>query len=595
MNDQSRIFDFLDYQLNHFPKKDMFCGKENGQWTPYSTADVKDIVNRLSAGLVKLGLSGHNMQIEQQDKVALISKNRPEWLMLDLACQQIGVALCPIYPTTNINELEFIFNDAAVKYVFVSGQDILDKVTIIRERVPSLSGVFSFDELTGAEYWKTILNDHSAEDLAKLETTKASIRPGHCATIIYTSGTTGTPKGVMLSHRNIVSNVLNSVNSFPFDEDTSARALSFLPLNHIFERMVSFIYIYRGISIYYAENLDTIGENLKEVQPNLFSTVPRLLEKTYEKIMAKGAELTGLKRKLFDWSLALANEYDNERSKGLYYNMQLALANKLIFSKWREALGGNLRFIVTGGAACQVRLIRIFTAAGIPIYEGYGPTENSPVISVNRKEKGGTRFGTVGPVIEGQQVKLEADGEICVKGPSVMMGYYKRPDLTAETIIDGWLHTGDIGVFEENKFLKITDRKKELFKTSGGKYVAPQPIENKMKESPFVEQMMVVGAEQKFVGALIVPSIPNLREWMQHKGIPFTTAEDAVNNPKVLDLYRELVDSFNKFFNHVEQIKKFELLPNEWTIDTGELTPTLKLKRKVIMEKYKAAIDRIYA
>ena len=594
MNDQSRIFDFLDYQLNHFPKKDMFCGKENGQWTPYSTADVKDIVNRLSAGLVKLGLSGHNMQIEQQDKVALISKNRPEWLMLDLACQQIGVALCPIYPTTNINELEFIFNDAAVKYVFVSGQDILDKVTIIRERVPSLSGVFSFDELTGAEYWKTILNDHSAEELAKLETTKAGILPGHCATIIYTSGTTGTPKGVMLSHRNIVSNVLNSVNSFPFDEDTSARALSFLPLNHIFERMVSFIYIYRGISIYYAENLDTIGENLKEVQPNLFSTVPRLLEKTYEKIMAKGAELTGLKRKLFDWSLALANEYDNERSKGLYYNMQLALANKLIFSKWREALGGNLRFIVTGGAACQVRLIRIFTAAGIPIYEGYGPTENSPVISVNRKEKGGTRFGTVGPVIEGQQVKLEADGEICVKGPSVMMGYYKRPDLTAETIIDGWLHTGDIGVFEENKFLKITDRKKELFKTSGGKYVAPQPIENKMKESPFVEQMMVVGAEQKFVGALIVPSIPNLREWMQHKGIPFTTAEDAVNNPKVLDLYRELVDSFNKFFNHVEQIKKFELLPNEWTIDTGELTPTLKLKRKVIMEKYKAAIERIY-
>ncbi len=594
MNDQSRIFDFLDYQLNHFPKKDMFCGKENGQWTPYSTADVKDIVNRLSAGLVKLGLSGHNMQIEQQDKVALISKNRPEWLMLDLACQQIGVALCPIYPTTNINELEFIFNDAAVKYVFVSGQDILDKVTIIRERVPSLSGVFSFDELAGAEYWKTILNDHSAEELAKLETTKAGILPGHCATIIYTSGTTGTPKGVMLSHRNIVSNVLNSVNSFPFDEDTSARALSFLPLNHIFERMVSFIYIYRGISIYYAENLDTIGENLKEVQPNLFSTVPRLLEKTYEKIMAKGAELTGLKRKLFDWSLALANEYDNERSKGLYYNMQLALANKLIFSKWREALGGNLRFIVTGGAACQVRLIRIFTAAGIPIYEGYGPTENSPVISVNRKEKGGTRFGTVGPVIDGQQVKLEADGEICVKGPSVMMGYYKRPDLTAETIIDGWLHTGDIGVFEENKFLKITDRKKELFKTSGGKYVAPQPIENKMKESPFVEQMMVVGAEQKFVGALIVPSIPNLREWMQHKGIPFTTAEDAVNNPKVLDLYRELVDSFNKFFNHVEQIKKFELLPNEWTIDTGELTPTLKLKRKVIMEKYKAAIERIY-
>ncbi|MBK8495509.1 MAG: long-chain fatty acid--CoA ligase [Chitinophagaceae bacterium] len=595
MNEHSRIFDYIDFQLNRFPKPDMFSGKVNGVWKKYSTAEVKDTINKLSAGLIKLGVTGNDMTIERQDKIALISKNRPEWLMLDMACQQAGAAICPIYPTTNVNELEFIFNDATVKHVFVSGQEILDKVNIIRSRVPSLINVYSFDELPGVIYWKTLIADITAADLEKMEAVKASIKAEHCATIIYTSGTTGTPKGVMLSHRNIVTNVINSKNSFPFTDDLEGRALSFLPLNHIFERMVSLIYISSGASIYYAESLDTIAENLKEVKPTLFSTVPRLLEKTYEKIMAKGAELTGIKRKLFYWSVALATEYDNIKPQSLWYKMQLALANKLIFSKWREALGGNIQLIVTGGAACQVRLIRIFTAAGIPIYEGYGPTENSPVISVNCRKKGGTKFGTVGLVIEGQEVKLEADGEICVKGPSVMMGYYKRPELTAETIIDGWLHTGDIGIFEDGKYLKITDRKKELFKTSGGKYVAPQPIENKMKESPFVEQMMVVGAEQKFVGALIVPSIINLKEWMLHKEIPFTTIEDAIHNPKVLNLYRELIDSFNTFFNQVEQIKKFELLPHEWTIDSGELTPTLKLKRKVIMEKYKTAVERIYS
>ena len=595
MNEHSRLFDYIDFQLNKFPKTDMFCGKENGNWIKYSTAEVKNIVNNLSAGLLKLGVSGNDMTIENQDKIALISKNRPEWLMLDMACQQIGAALCPIYPTTNVSELEFIFNDATVKHAFVSGQEILEKVNIIKGNVPSLMNVYSFDELPGVTFWKTLLAGITAADLEKMEAVKATIKAEHCATIIYTSGTTGTPKGVMLSHRNIVTNVINSKNSFPFPDNPDGRALSFLPLNHIFERMVSFIYISSGNSIYYAESLDTIAENLKEVKPSLFSTVPRLLEKTYEKIMAKGAELTGIKRKLFDWSVDLANEYDNIKPKGPWYKLQLAIANKLIFSKWREALGGNINFIVTGGAACQVRLIRIFTAARIPIYEGYGPTENSPVISVNCQTKGGTKFGTVGLVIQGQEVKLEADGEICVKGPSVMLGYYKRPDLTAETIIDGWLHTGDIGIFEDGKYLKITDRKKELFKTSGGKYVAPQPIENKMKESPFVEQMMVVGAEQKFVGALIVPSLNNLKEWMLHKEILFTTIEDAIHNPKVLDLYKGLIDSFNKFFNHVEQIKKFELLPNEWTIDSGELTPTLKLKRKVIMEKYKAAFDRIYS
>jgi long-chain acyl-CoA synthetase len=594
MNENSRIFDCIDYQLKRFAKADMFAAKENTGWKTYSTEEVKATVNNLSAGLLQLGVSGNDMTIENQDKIALVSKNRPEWLLLDLACQQIGAALCPIYPTTNINELEFIFNDATVKYVFISGQEILDKVNTIRNNVPSLKNVYSFDDLQGVDNWQKIMETVSTVQLLQLEDIKATVRPGHCATIIYTSGTTGTPKGVMLSHQNIVTNVINARKSFPFEDNSTARALSFLPLNHIFERMVSYIYITSGISIYYAESLETIAENLREVKPNLFTTVPRLLEKVYEKIMEKGAALTGIKRKLFDWAVGLGSKYDNLKSGGIWYNAQLAVANKLIFNKWREALGGNIECIITGGAACQVRLLRVFNAAQIPIYEGYGPTENSPVISVNCRSKAGTKFGTVGLVIQGQEVKLEADGEICVKGPSVMMGYYKRPDLTAETIIDGWLHTGDIGIFEDGKYLKITDRKKELFKTSGGKYVAPQPIENKMKESPFVEQMMIVGAEQKFVGALIVPSVPNLKEWMQHKGIKFTTMEDAVNNPKVLDLYRELIDSFNKFFNHVEQVKKFELLPHEWTIDSGELTPTLKLKRKVIMEKNKEAVERIY-
>jgi long-chain acyl-CoA synthetase len=399
----------------------------------------------------------------------------------------------------------------------------------------------------------------------------------------------------MLSHKNIVSNAINGKNSFPFSDAPDSKSLSFLPLNHIFERLASYIFIYSGISIYFAQSLETIADDLKDVKPNVFCTVPRLLEKVYEKIMAKGAELSGIKKKLFYWAVGLADKYDNLEDRGFYYNFQLMLANKLIFNKWREALGNNIEYIITGGAACQVRLLRVFNAAKIPLYEGYGPTENSPVISVNCRYRGGMKFGTVGPVIQGQTVKLMPDGEICVKGPSVMMGYYKRPNLTAETIIDGWLHTGDIGVFENEKFLKITDRKKELFKTSGGKYVAPQPIENKMKESSFIEQMMIVGAEQKFVGALIVPAIPNLKEWMKLNNIQFTTNEEAVHNPAVLKMYKEIIESFNGFFNHVEQVKKFELMPHEWTIETGELTPTLKLKRKVIMEKYKSAIERIYA
>jgi long-chain acyl-CoA synthetase len=589
----TRMFDFLDIQLSQNPKTNCLSYKENGEWKSISTATVQQQATQLAAAMLSLGIGGLNDDIEKTDKVAIVSRNRPEWILLDLACQYINVILCPIYPTTNVKELEFIFNDAEIKYAFISDQVIADKIDAVKNTVPSLRNTYSFDELPNFEFWHQLLDRSNADWVEKVAALKQQIKPDSCATIIYTSGTTGTPKGVMLSHKNIVTNVINACESFPFENSPNGKSLSFLPLNHIFERMVSYIYIRSAISIYYAENMDTIGENLKEVQPSLFSTVPRLLEKTYEKIMAKAAELSPLKKKLFYWALSLANEYQEGNKGSVIYKAKLAIANKLVFSKWREALGNNLEFIITGGAAAQVRLIRIFTAAKIPIFEGYGPTENSPVISVNRKEPGGVKFGSVGPVIKGQEVKLMEDGEICVKGPSVMLGYYKRPDLTNETIIDGWLHTGDIGVFE-GKFLKITDRKKELFKTSGGKYVAPQPIENKLKESAMVEQVMVVGAEQKFVGALIVPSILELTNWCKAQQLPYDEPATMVRQKEVLQLFKDIVQRNNADFNQVEQIKKFEILPYEWTIDGGELTPTLKLKRKVIMEKYKDAIDRIY-
>jgi long-chain acyl-CoA synthetase len=590
-----RLFDAVAHQLENFPKNDMLAAKENGKWKTYSTQQVADTVNKLSAGLVSLGVKANDFTPESSDKIAIISNNRPEWVFTDLAVQQVGGILVPVYPTTNPNELAFILNDAAVKFIFVSSEDLLLKVQSIIDKVPSIQGIYTFDTIAGAKHWTEVTALATDSLLEEVEAIKQSVPAEQLATIIYTSGTTGTPKGVMLSHSNIYTNVQFSKKSFPFNDAPESKVLSFLPLNHIFEKTCTYIYLYSGISIYYAESLETIGDNLKEIKPNGFTTVPRLLEKVFEKIMAKGSELTGTKRKLFFWAVDLAEKYDNRVSGGAWYNLQLAIANKLIFSKWREALGGNISFIITGGAACQVKLLRIFNAAGVPVYEGYGPTENSPVICVNRQEKGGTKFGTVGPPIEGIQVKLAEDGEIMVTGPCVMKGYYKRPDLTAETMKDEWLLTGDIGVWDEGKFLKITDRKKELFKTSGGKYVAPQPIENKLKESPFVEQVMVVGSERKFVGALIVPSFATLKEWMREKGIPYTTNEDVIHHPKVLELYRELVESFNKFFNHVEQIKKFELLPREWTVDTGEMTPKLSLKRKVVNEKFKDAIERIYA
>lgn len=592
MTEPRRLFDCIDYHLEKTPLDDMLAGKESGQWKTYSTQQVKTIVDDLSAGLLAAGVSANDMTAEGRDKVAVMCKNRPEWVMLDLAVQQIGAILTPVYPTINVNELEFILNDAEVKMIFVNDEELFLKVLSLKDRVPSLKAIYTFEHVANAKHWKELTALSTPEWREKIKAAADKIQYEDLATIIYTSGTTGTPKGVMLSHANILSNVLACIPCFPPGD--KLRSLSFLPLNHIFERMVTYLYLFRGTSVYYAESLETIADNLKEVKPDVFTTVPRLLEKVYDRIMQKGNELSGIKKKLFFWAHGLAEKYEINQNQGFFYNMQLAIANKLIFSKWREALGNNIKCIVTGGAACQVRLIRIFTAGKITIMEGYGLTETSPVISVNRYNVEDRKFGSVGPLIADVQVKIAEDGEILCKGPNIMMGYYKRPDLTAEVITDGWFHTGDIGTMVDDRFLKITDRKKELFKTSGGKYVAPLPIENKLKESPFIEQVMVVGPERKFVGALIIPSFPNLKDWARQNGMADSSNEDLLRNPKVIELYKDLVESFNKFFNHVEQIKKFELLPNEWSVDSGELTPKMSMRRKVITEKYKDAIERIY-
>ena len=595
MQKPTRLFDCLEYQLKEVPLPDMFAAKEGGQWKKYSTREVNDTINQLASGLLHLGVSPNDMSSENRDKISIISKNRPEWLMVDLAAQKIGAVLVPIYPTINVNELQFILNDSQAKVIFVNDEELFLKVKSIKDFVPSLKHIFTLEHVTNGAYWKDCLKPASAETLATIEQLSNKITPSDLATIIYTSGTTGTPKGVMLSHGNIISNVCDSNCVFEEIGVEGKRALSFLPLNHVFERMISYIYIYNSVSIYYAESMDKIGANLKEVKPLIFTTVPRILEKVYESIMAKAATLTGVKKKMFNWALGLALKYDINKRMGFWYDMQLTIANKLIFSKWRDALGANVKAVVTGSAACQVKLLRVFTAARVPILEGYGLTETSPVIAVNRMNPKNRMFGTVGTIIDNVEVKIAEDGEILCKGPNIMMGYYKRPDLTAEVLKDGWFHTGDIGVMIDNKFLKITDRKKEIFKTSGGKYVAPQPIENKMKESKWIEQMMVTGAEQKFTGALIVPAFNALKEWCGEHGVEFTGNEKIIKNEKIVTLIKDTVERYNQNFNQVEQIKKFELLPYEWSVEGGELTPTLKLKRKVIMEKYKDAIERIYS
>ncbi len=587
----TRLFDIVAKRNAEEPNAVMLAAKEQGQWKTYSCNEVWETARNLGGGLQSLNISKDISNPELQEKIAIISPNRPEWIMTDLGVQLAGGALTPVYPTISTEEMSFILNEAGVRVIFVANAELYERFKNAFSQVSGLQHVFSFDPVAGIPSWKELIH----KNLLPNEAIVNNISPETLATIIYTSGTTGNPKGVMLSHKNIASNVQDSVPEFCFAEK-GGRALSFLPLNHIFERMVSYVYLQEGVAIYYAESMDTIGDNLREVKPIVFTTVPRLLEKVYERILGKGMELTGIKRALFFWALELGKKYDNVKQGSLWYRMQLALANKLIFNKWREALGGNVRAIVTGSAACQERLIRIFTAANIIIMEGYGLTETSPVISVNKFVSEGRRIGSIGPLIRNVEVKLGEDGEIITKGNNVMVGYYKKPELTAEVLKDGWFYTGDIGEWIEGKFLKITDRKKEIFKTSGGKYVAPQVIENKLKESIFIEQMMVVGPGRKFVSALIVPGFAHIRKYLQDKGkeAPASNAE-LIKMPEVTELIQKQIDKYNPGFSHVEQIKKFALLPSEWTIDSGELTPSLKIKRKVIERKYTDAIEGIYA
>lgn len=592
MTTPARLFDCLEWHLQKNDDYVMMASKENGSWKEYRVQEIANIVNQLSTGLLQMGFGKNDGTPEGRDKIALISKNRPEWLMLDMAAQQIGAVLIPVYPTISDAELEYILNDAAVRIIFVNDASLAGKVTNIQSRISLLQYIFSFEKSNGVKYWKDVLSS-DPQKINEVKSIAATMQYEDLATIIYTSGTTGKPKGVMLSHKNILSNIFNSMPCFPPGDELTS--LSFLPLNHIFERMLDYLYLYKRTTIFFAESMDTIADNLREVKPNLFATVPRLLEKVYERIMQKGQELTGIKRKLFFWAHGLAEKFEINKNQGWLYNMQLSLANKIIFSKWREALGNNIVCIVCGGAACQLRLIRIFTAAKIPIMEGYGLTETSPVICVNPYDAHERMFGTVGPVIKNVQVKIADDGEILCKGDNIMIGYYKHPDLTAESVVDGWFKTGDIGIMIDNKFLKITDRKKEMFKTSGGKYVAPMVIEGKLKESPYIENLIVTGAEEKYVGALIVPAFAGLKQWMKQQNIADTGNANIIHNEKVQEFYKNIIEKYNEQFNHVEQIKRFELLPQDWSVETGELTPKLSLKRKVIMEKYKDAVKRIYA
>ena len=594
MDDQpTRLFDLPDYQLRRFPQSDMLSVKQGGEWIPYSTAQVCALVSSLAAGLLKIGIGHEGKSVETSDKVAIISANRPEWIIADQACQRVGAVVVPIYPTLNARELCYILKQASVKLVFAGDADLAALTAAASGGLEEKPAVVTFDELPGLTHWKTICTAADEAAQAELDRIAASVTPSHVATIIFTSGTTGEPKGVMLTHHNILSNV---IASYPYLPVTArSRALSFLPLNHVYERMIDYLYIYSGVSIYYAESMDTIAANIREIRPHIFTTVPRLLEKVYERITEKGMALSGIQKRLFDWSIALGLRYEINTSMGWWYDLQLSVARRLVFSKWREALGGNVQAIVTGSAACQVRLLKLFTAAGVNILEGYGLTETSPVISVNRMEVKDRMFGTVGPAIQGVELKIAPDGEILCKGPNVMAGYYLRDDLTAEVIEDGWFHTGDIGELKDGRFLKITDRKKELFKTSGGKYVAPQPIENKMKESPYIAEIMVVGANRKFPSALIVPDFKNLKSWCASRSLAWDDDARLVELPEVHALYKQEVDRGNEPFSHVEQVKKFVVMPAQWTIDTGELSQTLKLKRKTILEKYAGLIDGMYS
>jgi long-chain acyl-CoA synthetase len=583
----SRIFDLLPrYKISFRPKDDALAGKENSAWVKYSIDQYIEYANSISYAFLKLG-------IQKGDKIATITPSRPEWNFMDMGILQIGAVHVPVYPTISESDYKYILNHAGVKYVIVSGKEILQKIEHFLPGINSLQGVYTFNPVEGVKHFSELVRlGKENPDPKQLTGIMNRIKPEEVATLIYTSGTTGNPKGVMLSHHNILSNVLALYHIFPVD-DTS-KCLSYLPVSHVYERTNLYVYQYLGVSIYYAENMGTIADNLKEIKPEMFTTVPRLLEKVYDKIIAKGRKLEGFKRSLFFWAVNLGLEY-GESGKSIPYKFQLWLANKLIFSKWREGLGNNIRVIVSGGAALQPRLARIFTAGKIEVLEGYGLTETSPVVAVNTLEKGGRKFGTVGKPIKGVTVKIAGDDEILVKGPNIMQGYFKDPGMTKEAVDqEGWFHTGDLGRIEKEGHLRITGRKKALFKTAMGKYISPEHIENKLVESPFIDAALVVGENQKFAAALIVPDFAYLRSWCAIKKMNYTTDAEMVLEPEVIKRYKRVVDESNNNFGSFEQVKKFHLMDNEWSIQTRELTANLKLRRKYICEKYKDAIDSLF-
>ena len=590
MTEVKRLFDFPYYQLEKFNLDKALVTKYNGEWIGTSSAEYVAKANKISRALLRLG-------VKQNDKIAIISSsNRTEWNIVDIGVLQIGAQDVPIYPTISEEDYQYVLNHSESKYVFVSDFEVLTKIKNIKANVPSLKDVFSFDEIAGCNNWSQLLelgtDPGNQEEVEKI---KASITEDDLATLIYTSGTTGRPKGVMLSHKNIVRNAINSASRFPMEAGNGLKSLSFLPICHIYERMLLYLYQYMGISIHFAESLETISDNLKEVQPEVMSAVPRLLEKVYDKIYAKGADLTGIKKKLFFWAVELGLEYQPYNRNGWWYEKKLGLAKKLIFSKWQEALGGNLKIICCGSAALQPRLARVFTAADIPIMEGYGLTETSPVISVNDMRDYGFKIGTVGKLIPEMEVKIAEDGEILVQGPSVMQGYYKDKEKTDEVLKNGYFHTGDIGEIDNEGFLKITDRKKEMFKTSGGKYVAPQLVENAMKQSRFIEQIMVIGEGEKMPAAFVQPNFEFVRDWAeQHDYAIGSSNEELIANDKVKDRIQQEIEEHNQKFGKWEQVKRFELTPEEWSIDGGHLTPTMKMKRKIIKEKYSDLYTKIY-
>jgi long-chain acyl-CoA synthetase len=587
----TRLFDILDAYRNLFPKKeDALVKKENGEWVKFSSKDYIDTATNASYGLLAMGL-------KPGDRIATVSNNRPEWNFMDMGMCQAGMIHVPIYPTISEADFEYILNHAQPKLLVVSDKHLYAKLKVISEKIESIITLYTFNEVDGAQNWKEILekgieNQEAYKD--ELIRIKSSIKPDDTATIIYTSGTTGNSKGVMLSHNNIMANI-RSINEV-FDFNETQRNLSFLPISHVFERTINYYFQSKGLSIYYAESLATIANNLLEVKPHIFVAVPRVLEGIYDKIIGKGKDLKGIKKQLFFWAVNLGLRFELNGENGWFYTIQLKIANKLIFSKWRDAVGGELELLVSGGAAMQHRLIRIFNAANITLVEGYGMTETSPVIAVNNNFTGRMMIGTVGPVLPGIEVRLLEDGEIMVKGPTVMQGYYKEPELTKEVIEpDGWLHTGDIGVMIDNEFLKITDRKKEIFKLSSGKYIAPQAIENKFKESFFIDQIYVFGENQKFASALISPNFQFLHNWCSRHHVKFRDNSELIKHPDVIKRFQKEVNAINKTLGLTEQIKRFRIVIEEWSTLSGELSPTLKLKRRYLIEKYKDIIDEIFS